>query len=99
MGIWFSCLRTMEVSTLWFPFFLNFMCFANSILGILSFWANIHLSVRAYHGCSFVIRLPHLGKYPTCSSICLRISLMSLAACIAEDGPVGHQWEERPLVL
>jgi hypothetical protein len=28
---------------------------------ILSFWANIHLLVSAYHGCSFVIGLPHLG--------------------------------------
>ena len=24
---------------------------------------------------------------------------MSLVAYVAEDGPVGHQWEERPLVL
>jgi hypothetical protein len=30
-------------------------------LGILSFWANIHLSVSAYHVCSFVIGLPHSG--------------------------------------
>ena len=28
---------------------------------ILSFWANIHLSVSAYHVCSFVIRLLHSG--------------------------------------
>jgi hypothetical protein len=28
---------------------------------ILNFWANIHLSVSAYHVCSFVIGLPHLG--------------------------------------
>ena len=26
---------------------------------ILSFWANIHLSVSAYYVCSFVIELPH----------------------------------------
>jgi hypothetical protein len=25
--------------------------------------------------------------------------LMSLAAYVAEDGLVGHQWKERPLVL
>jgi hypothetical protein len=25
---------------------LSFMCFSNCILGILSFWANIHLSVH-----------------------------------------------------
>jgi hypothetical protein len=40
---------------------LNFMCFANCILGILSFWANIHLSVSPYHVCSFVIGLLHSG--------------------------------------
>ena len=40
---------------------LEFMCFANCILGILSFRANIHLSVSGYHVCSFVIGLPHLG--------------------------------------
>jgi hypothetical protein len=33
------------------------MCFANCILGILSFWANIHLSVSAYQVASFVIGL------------------------------------------
>jgi hypothetical protein len=31
------------------------------ILGILSFWANIHLSVITYHVSSFVIGLPHSG--------------------------------------
>jgi hypothetical protein len=25
--------------------------------------------------------------------------LMSLAAYVAEDGPVGHQWKERPIGL
>ena len=35
-------------------FFLSFMCFENCILGILNFWANIHLSVSTYHVCSFV---------------------------------------------
>ena len=58
MGILFSILRRSEVSTLWSSFFLSFMCFANCILGILSFWANIHLSVGAYHMCLFVIGLP-----------------------------------------
>jgi hypothetical protein len=28
---------------------------------LLGFWANIHLSVSAYHVCSFVTRLPHSG--------------------------------------
>jgi hypothetical protein len=44
MGILFPILRRNEVSTLWSSFFLSFMYFENCILGILSFWANIHLS-------------------------------------------------------
>ena len=40
-------------------FFLIFLCFANCILGVLCFWANIHLSVSAYLMTSFVIGLPH----------------------------------------
>jgi hypothetical protein len=55
----FTILRRNEVSTLWSSLFLSFMCFANCILGILCFWANIHLSVSAYHVCSFVTGLPH----------------------------------------
>jgi hypothetical protein len=54
MGILLLILRMNEVSTLWSSLFLSFMCFANCILGILSFWTNIHLSVSAYHVCSFV---------------------------------------------
>ena len=61
MGILFPILRRNEVSTHWSSLFLIFLCFANCILGILSFWANIHLSVSAYHVCSFVIGLPHSG--------------------------------------
>jgi hypothetical protein len=60
MGILFPILRRNEVSTLWSSV-LSFMCFANCILGILSFWANIHLSVSAYHVSSFVIGIPHSG--------------------------------------
>jgi hypothetical protein len=48
MGIFFPLLRRTKVSTLWSSF-LSFMCFANCFLGISSFWANIHLSVSAYH--------------------------------------------------
>jgi hypothetical protein len=80
MGILFPILRRNEVSTLWPSFFLSFMCFANCILSILSFWANIHLSVSAYHVSSFVIGLPHKdakiglpGCYPPDPFICLRI--------------------------
>jgi hypothetical protein len=61
MGVLFPILRRGEVSTFWSSFFLSFMCFANCMLGILSFWANIHLSVNAYHVSSFVIGLPHSG--------------------------------------
>jgi hypothetical protein len=38
---------------------LSFMWFVNCILGILSIWANIHLSVSADHVCSSVTGLPH----------------------------------------
>jgi hypothetical protein len=61
MGILFSILRRNKVSMFWSSFFLSFMCFANCILGILSFWDNIHLSASTYHVCSFVIGLPHSG--------------------------------------
>jgi hypothetical protein len=61
MGILFPILRRNEVSILCTFFFLSFMCFANYILVILSFWANIHLLVSEYHVCSFVIGLPHSG--------------------------------------
>jgi hypothetical protein len=58
MGIFFPILRRNEVSTRW-SFFLIFLCFANCILGIVSFWDNIHLSVSAYLVTSFVFGLPH----------------------------------------
>jgi len=44
-----------ETFTLWSSNFLSFMWSVHCILGILSFWANIHLSMSAYHVCSFVI--------------------------------------------
>jgi hypothetical protein len=59
MGILFPILRKNEVSTHWSFLFLMFLCFANGILGVLCFWANIHLSVSAYLMTSFVIGLPH----------------------------------------
>jgi hypothetical protein len=61
MGVLFPILRRDQVSTLWSSFFSSFICFANCILGILSFWANIHLSASTYHVSSFVIGLPHSG--------------------------------------
>jgi hypothetical protein len=48
-----------EASTLWFSFFLSFTWSVNCILGIPSFWANIHLSVSACHVYSFASGLPH----------------------------------------
>jgi hypothetical protein len=59
MGVLFPILRRNEISTLWSSFFLIFLCFANCILSILSFSANIHLLVSAYQVTSFVIGLPH----------------------------------------
>jgi hypothetical protein len=61
MCILFPLLRRIEVSTLWSSFFLSFIWSVNCVLGIPSFWANIHLSVSVYHVCSFVIGLPHAG--------------------------------------
>jgi hypothetical protein len=61
MSILFPILRRKEVSTLSSSFFLNFMCFGNCTLDILSIWANINLSVIPYHVCSFETGLPHSG--------------------------------------
>jgi hypothetical protein len=41
----FPILKRTKVSTFWSSFFLSFMWPVNYILGILSFWAKIHLSV------------------------------------------------------
>jgi hypothetical protein len=61
VSILFSFLRRTEAPALWSSFSLSFMWFVNCILGILSFGANIHLSVSAYDVCSLVIVLPHSG--------------------------------------
>ena len=58
MDILFCILRRNEVSMPWSSF-LIFLCFGSSILGILSFWVNIHLSVSAHLVTSFVIGLPY----------------------------------------
>ena len=69
MGILFPILRRNEVSTRWSSFFLNFLCVANCTLGILSFWANIHLSVSTYHVNSFVtVSYTHLTLPTSCSA-------------------------------
>jgi hypothetical protein len=61
IGILFPILRRNEVSMHWSSFFLIFLCFRNCIFHILSFWANIHLSVSTYQVTSFVIGLCHSG--------------------------------------
>jgi uncharacterized membrane protein len=60
MGILFPILRRNEASTCWSSFLIS-LCFANCILDILGFLANIHLSVSAFQVTSFVIGLPHSG--------------------------------------
>jgi hypothetical protein len=60
MGILFPLLRRNEVFKLWTFFFLSFVCFV-TVSWVLCFWTNIHLSVSAYHVCSFVIGLTHSG--------------------------------------
>ena len=59
MGILFPILRSNEVFTHWSSLFLIFLYFANCILGVLCYWAYIHLSVSSYLMTSFVIGLPH----------------------------------------
>ena len=59
LSILFPLLRRTEAPKLWSLFYLSFFWSVNCILGIPSFQANIHLSVSAYHVCSFVIGLPH----------------------------------------
>jgi hypothetical protein len=71
MGVLFPILSRGELSTLCSSFFLSSMCFANCILGILSFWAKIHLPVSTYCVSSFVIELPHSDGYLPYPSICL----------------------------
>jgi len=73
-SILFPCLRRTKAPTLRSSLFLSFMSSVNSILGIPSFGANIHLSVGEYHVCSFVIGLPHSWWHFLVASICLTIS-------------------------
>jgi hypothetical protein len=61
VSILFPILRRTEAHTLWSSLFLSFMWFMNYILGSLSFWVDIHLSVSTYHVCSFVLGLLHSG--------------------------------------
>jgi hypothetical protein len=54
----FPFLRRTEATRLWSSF-LSSMWSVNCTLGIPSFWANIYLTVSAYHVCSFVNGLPN----------------------------------------
>jgi hypothetical protein len=62
-----------EASTPWSSFLLSSVWSLVCIMGIVSFWANIHSSVSTYHVCSFVSGLPH-SEYFLIPSICLWIS-------------------------
>jgi hypothetical protein len=46
MVILFPILRRNKFSTLWSSFFLSFMCFANCILGILSYSRDLTNKIR-----------------------------------------------------
>jgi hypothetical protein len=61
VSILFILLKSIEASTFWSSFFLDFIWSVNWTLDILNFWANIHLSVNTSRVCSFVTELPHLG--------------------------------------
>jgi hypothetical protein len=65
------------------------MCFANCILGILSSWANIHLSVSGYHVCSFVIGLPHSGSVGGEALSIVMIICLSTGECQGQEVGVG----------
>jgi hypothetical protein len=72
--IFFFLLSRIEAPSLE-PFCLiNFLWSVGCILGILYFFANIHLSVSTYHACPFGSGLCHPGWYFLDPSICLRIS-------------------------
>jgi hypothetical protein len=51
VSILFPFLRRTEASTFWPYFFLSFIWLVNCILGILSFWANVHLLVSTHRVC------------------------------------------------
>ena len=72
---WASCGLWIVTCLFWgFGLFFSFMWSVNCKLFILRFWANIHLSVSAYHEYSFVIGLPQSGWHFLAPYICLRIS-------------------------
>ena len=60
MGIFPPSKKDQIVHTLVF-LLLEFYVFFKWYLGYSEFWANMHLSVSAYHVCSLEIGLSHLG--------------------------------------
>ena len=74
MIILFPLLSEIEASTLWFSFFLSFIWSVSYIMGILSFWTNIQLSVNTYHECPFESVLLHIERYFLILFICLQNS-------------------------
>jgi hypothetical protein len=67
------------------------LCFANCILGILSLWANIHLSVSAYQVTSFMIGLPPLGSEAPWSCKLYMPQYRGMPGPRSESGWVGEQ--------
>jgi hypothetical protein len=72
MGILFPLLKRTEVYTLWSSF-LSLMWSVNYILGIPSFWANIHL-LWVHTTCVLLWLGYHSEWYFLVPSICLRMS-------------------------
>jgi hypothetical protein len=62
MSILFPFLRRTNAPTLWSSLFLSFMWSLNYILAILSFWANIHFSLKKSH---FLVGIIIVGYIPS----------------------------------
>ena len=70
----FSFLERTEASKLWSSFSWSIICSVNCILGILSYLANIHLSVSKHHVCTVFDRVTSVSMIFSVPSISLRIS-------------------------
>jgi hypothetical protein len=69
--ILFPLLPGINTSMLWPSFLLSIIWSVSYIMGTLSFWINIYLSMSTYHECPFGPGLPHSGWYFLVPSICL----------------------------
>jgi hypothetical protein len=101
MDILFPILGRNEVSTSWSSF-LIFLCFGSCILGILGSWASIHfyqwVHIKWLLLClGYLTQDDILQMHPFAQEF--HKFIVSLPAYVAEDGLVGHHWEERPLGL